>query len=95
MGKRIYRLGEKFEESADRLYAQLDELEQALMSIKARFPDMPVAVPGAKGCSLTWAPREQVPRNLHILVPNWGMPQILDQRFPIGYRVDIRVSSTA
>jgi hypothetical protein len=95
MEKRIYGLGEKFEASADRMFAQLDELEQALLSIKARFPEMPIAEPGAQGSSLTWAPREQVPRNINILVPDWRMPQILDQRSPIGYQVEIRLSSAA
>lgn len=95
MSKRAYRLGEKFEASANRLFVHLDELGQALESIKAQFPEMPIAEPGAQGRSLTWVPREQAPRNLIFMVPDWGMPQLRDHRFPVGYRLDIRISSAA
>ena len=95
MSKITYRPGEKFEASANRLFAHLDELGQALKSLKAHFPEMPIAEPGAEGGSLTWVPREQEPKNLIIMVPGWAMSQLLDQRFCAGYRVDIRISSAA
>ena len=94
MSKRPYKPGEKFEASADRLFAHLDELGQSLKSLEAYFPEMPIAEPGAEGRLLTWVPREQEPRNLIIIFENWGVPQHLDQGFPVEHRVDIRISST-